>query len=71
VLPIERISVEFVSKVQSHKYRVEATKHHAIQPMTRERQEQINEARRRRIAAGRPDKQRYDLRYRVEGLGAV
>jgi hypothetical protein len=34
--------------------------------------DQINAAARdRRKAEGRPDKKRYDLRYRVEGLGAV
>jgi hypothetical protein len=67
----ERQGAKFVSKVEPHRYRVEAVKGAKIQPFTRERQEQINEARRRRVAEGRPDKQKYDLRYRVEGLGTV
>ena len=61
----------FESKVQPHSYRFEATKREKIQRMTRERQEQINAARRKRQAEGRPDKKTYDLRYRVEGLGSV
>src|SRR5262245_52219 len=60
----------FQSKVTAHKYRLEAVRGDKIKPMTRERQEQINEARRRRVAEGRPDKKTYDLRYRVEGLGS-
>jgi hypothetical protein len=67
----ERKGEKFISKVGPHSYRVEATKGSKIQPFTRERQEQVNEARRRRAAEGRPDKQKYDLRYRVEGLGTV
>jgi hypothetical protein len=67
----ERQGVKFVSKVQPHSYRVEAVKGAEIQKFTPERQEQINEARRRRAAEGRPDKRTYDLRYRVEGLGTV
>src|SRR5262245_7489812 len=61
----------FVSKVQPHRWIMEATKGDKIQPFTRERQEQVNAARRRRIAEGRPDKTHYDLRHRVEGMGAV
>lgn len=67
----ERQGLKFVSKVEPHQYTLEAQKGSAIVPFTRERQEQVNEARRRRVAAGKPDKHRYDLRYRVEGLGAV
>lgn len=67
----ERNGVEFVSKVVPHSYRLEMERRGAIKPLTRERQEQINEARRKRIAAGKPDKKKYDLRYRVEGLGNV
>jgi hypothetical protein len=67
----DRDGVKFVSKVRPHSYRLEAQKGTKIQPFTRERQEQVNEARRRRVAAGKPDKPKYDLRYRVEGLGTV
>jgi hypothetical protein len=67
----ERQGQAFRSKVQSHNYRIEAIRGNKIRPLTRERQEQINEARRRRAAAGKPDKKKYDLRYRVEGLGTV
>jgi hypothetical protein len=67
----ERDGVEFVSKVVPHTYRVEAHRTSKIEPFTRERQEQVNEARRRRIAAGKPDKRNYDIRHRVEGMGAV
>jgi hypothetical protein len=67
----ERLGKPFDSKVKSHSYWIEVHKQGKIQPFTRERQEQINEARRRRKAEGRPDKNRYDLRYRVEGLGSV
>jgi hypothetical protein len=67
----EKKGETFASKVHPHKYRIEATKGRAIVPLTRERQDQINAARRRRIESGKPDKPKYDLRYRVEGLGAV
>lgn len=67
----ERNNTKFVSKVRPHNYRLEGQKGTKIQPFTRERQEQVNEARRRRVAAGKPDKRKYDLRYRVEGLGSV
>jgi len=67
----EKKGETFKSKVQPHKYRIEATKGRAIVPFTRERQDQINAARRRRVDAGRPDKAKYDLRFRVQGLGAV
>jgi hypothetical protein len=67
----EREGVKFVSAVKSHSYRVEAVKGTKVLPFTRERQEQINAARRARVAAGLPDKTKYDLRHRVEGLGTV
>jgi hypothetical protein len=67
----ERNGEKFVSKVEPHSYRVEATKGTKVQQFTRERQEQVNEARRRRSAAGKPDQKKYDLRYRVQGLGTV
>jgi hypothetical protein len=66
-----RLGLPFVSKVKPHKYVIECMKKGKIQPMTRDRQEQINAARRRRIAEGMPENRRYDLRYRIEGLGAV
>jgi hypothetical protein len=67
----ERAGLKFESKVNPVKYRIEATRKSKIEPFTRERQEQINEARRRRAAAGKPDEKRYDLRFRVEGMGTV
>jgi hypothetical protein len=67
----EREGRAFVSKVKPHRYILEIQKGAAVLPFTRERQEQINEARKRRVAAGKPDKKRYDLRYRIEGLGTV
>ncbi len=67
----EKAGTKFVSKVKPHSYTVEATRGTKIQPFTRDRMEQVYEARRRRAAEGRPDKQKYDLRYRVQGLGSV
>jgi hypothetical protein len=67
----ERLGLPFKSKVQPHKYRVETIRGSKVEKFTRERMDQINAARERRKAEGRPDKKRYDLRYRVEGLGAV
>jgi hypothetical protein len=67
----EREGIDFKSKVEPHGYTLEMVKGGAIQPFTRERQEQINAARRRRIAAGKPDNKHYDLRHRVQGLGTV
>jgi hypothetical protein len=67
----ERLGLPFVTKVKPFTFTVEAHKGAKIQPFTRERQEQVNEARRKRAAEGRPDKRNYDLRYRVEGLGHV
>jgi hypothetical protein len=49
---------------------MEAQKMHAILPFTVERQLQVNEARRRRIANGKPDK-KYNFRSRVEGIGNI
>ena len=67
----ERAGLKFESKVEPVTYRVEAIRKNKVEPFTRERQEQINEARRRRVAAGKPDKKKYDLRYRIEGMGTV
>lgn len=67
----ERLGLPFESKVKPHKYRVEAHKTGKVQAMTRERMDQINKARNQRRVEGNPDKPRYDLRYRVEGLGSV
>jgi hypothetical protein len=67
----EKAGLSFQSKVEPVSYRVEAIRRSKIEPFTRERQEQINDARRRRVAAGKPDKKRYDLRHRVEGMGTV
>jgi hypothetical protein len=67
----EREGVAFVSKVKPLSYPIKGHKIGKVEPMTKERQEQINAARRRRIAAGKPDKYRYDIRHRIEGLGNV
>ena len=67
----ERLGEPFVSKVKPHSFQVEAHKGSKIQQNTRERMDQVNAARRKRVAEGRPDKRSYDLRYRVEGLGSV
>jgi hypothetical protein len=67
----ERLERQFESKVKPFTFTVEAHKGAKILPFTRERQEQINEARRKRVAEGKPDNRKYDLRYRVEGLGSV
>jgi hypothetical protein len=67
----EKAGLKFVSNVKPHTYTLEAERGSKITPFTRERMEQVYEARRRRAAEGRPDKKRYDLRYRVQGLGNV
>lgn len=57
--------------VVPHKYWLVFTKGRKIEKMPRERQEQINEARRQRIAEGRPDKAyntRKTLRQRITGM---
>jgi len=61
----------FVSKVKPHSWRLEAIKGSKIMPFTAERRMQVNEARRRRIAAGIPDRTNYDLHKRVVGLASV
>jgi hypothetical protein len=63
--------LEFHSKVEPHKYVIEAIKDGKIVPMPPGRQEQINLARRKRILAGKPDKKKYTIRDRVIGLGSV
>ena len=67
----EKAGLKFVSKVKSHAYSLEVERGAKIIPFTRERREQVYDARRRRAAEGRPDKKKYDLRYRVQGLGNV
>jgi hypothetical protein len=67
----ERLGLPFVSKVKPFPFTVEAHKGSRIQQFTRERMDQINAARRKRVAEGKPDSRKYDLRYRVEGLGTV
>lgn len=67
----EKSGLKFLSKVRPMKYRLEVERGSKITPFTRERMEQVNAARRRRAAEGRPDKRNYDIRYRIEGLGAV
>lgn len=59
--------------VRPHEYDVLAIRGTKIQPASAERQTQINEARKARIAAGTPDKKRFlkSLHQRVVGLGAV
>jgi hypothetical protein len=64
----EKTGEAFQSKVRPHRYKLIAVKGTKIIPMTPERQKQINEARRRRIAAGHPDKQAYTLHERVIGM---
>jgi hypothetical protein len=66
-----RLGEKFQSKVKPHQYKLQAVKGETINRMTPERQKQINEARSRRIAEGRPDKAAYNLRKRVAGLGNV
>lgn len=61
----------FVSKVEPHQWQFEATKGAKINPMTPERQKQINEARQRRVTEGRPDRTSYNLHKRVVGLANV
>jgi hypothetical protein len=61
----------FMSAVKPHAYRLEAQRGEKVQAFTRERMDQVNAARNRRRAEGRPDKSKYDLRHRVEGLGAA
>jgi hypothetical protein len=67
----ERLGIPFESKVKPQTYWIEAQKQGKIEPFTAERQKQINEARHRRKAEGRPDNYRSDLRFRIEGLGNV
>jgi hypothetical protein len=67
----ERDGLPFASAVTPHSYRLEAVRGEKVQAFTRERMDQVNAARNRRKAEGRPDKTKYDLRHRVEGLGAA
>ena len=66
----KRDGVAFMSQVKPFQFIAEAIKGAAIKPLTAERQKQINEARRKRILAGKPDKQNYTLHKRVVGLAA-
>jgi len=56
--------------VEPHSYIVEARNVGKIKPIARERQDQVNAARRARIRAGQPDKvyQRLTLRKRIVGF---
>ena len=67
----EKAGVKHISRVKPHSYWLEAERLTKIVPFTKERMAQVNEARNRRAAEGRPDKKRYDLHTRVTGLGAV
>jgi hypothetical protein len=71
----KRCLIAFDAKrpVAPHQYAVTAIKGTKIQKISAERQDQINRARRARIAAGTPDKKRtgQSLHQRVIGLGAV
>lgn len=59
--------VPFESKVKPFAFTMVAERRSKIVRFTAERQAQINEARRRRIAAGKPEK-RYTLRERIVGF---
>lgn len=67
--------VEFISQVKPHSYTVKAVRGKRIENTTRERQDQVNEARRQRIAvhraAGQKTERTYDFRRRVAGMGNV
>lgn len=67
----KRDGTVFVSKVDPHSYRIDAHAIGKIIPMTDDRKAQINAARRRRADEGRPDRTRFDIRHRIEGLGNV
>jgi len=67
----EKAGNKFVSKVRPHMYRLEAERGAKTEAFTRERMEQVYAARRQRAAEGKPDKRKYDIRARIEGLGAV
>jgi hypothetical protein len=66
----KRDGIAFTSQVSPFQFTLEAVKGPAIKPLTAERQKQINDARRKRILAGKPDKQNYTLHKRVVGLAA-
>ena len=42
--------------IKPHRYKLKAERGSKVLPLTRERKDQINEARQRRLAEGRPDK---------------
>jgi hypothetical protein len=63
--------IAFVSKVPPHSYRLEGQRGTKVRDFTEERMAQVYSARRQRRIEGKPDKRNYDLRYRIEGLGAV
>jgi len=67
----QKKGIKFVSAVKPHIFNLVAEQGSKTKPFSQERKEQINEARRKRKAEGRPDNKRYDLRHRVEGLGTV
>lgn len=66
----EKKDEKFVSKIKPHSYRIEAERKGHVPQLTRERMEQIYEARRRRKQQGSPDR-KYDVHHRIEGLGTV
>ena len=61
-----------LARIKPHNYTVIAARTSKIEPFTRERQDQINRARQRRIAQGRPDKPapRNTVHERVVGMAA-
>jgi hypothetical protein len=67
----EKRGEKFVSRVRPHSWKLFATRGSKILPFTDERRQQVNDARRARIAAGIPDKTSYDLHKRVLGLASV
>lgn len=70
---VSLITFDAKKPVAPHQYTVTAIKGTRIQKQSAERQHQVNLARKARIAAGTPDKQRtgQSLHQRVIGLGAV
>jgi hypothetical protein len=64
----ERAGEKFRSAVQPFTFRVVAERGMKVRKFDEARREQINAARNRRAAEGRPDKRTYTLRKRIVGL---
>jgi len=65
---IKNPDIEFSPPINPHSFSFLATRQTKIIPISRERQDKVNQNRRERIAAGKPDKKYHSMSERVVGM---